>query len=163
MQYHEDLLLLSKRVLEQDGAKPSQASLRRSVSTVYYALFHSLAKAGADLLVGETNGSRSTHAWRQVYRGLEHGLARTACGRWEIMREFPLPIRDFGEFFVAMQQTRNIADYDPYKTFTKSSAEAYINRAKEVMKGFDEAPEKDRRAFCVHVLFKPRKEESRKI
>ena len=62
-----------------------------------------------------------------------------------------------------MQQTRNIADYDPYKTFTKSSAEAYINRAKEVMKGFDEAPEKDRRAFCVHVLFKPRKEESRKI
>ena len=132
MQYHEDLLLLSKRVLEQDGAKPSQASLRRSVSTVYYALFHSLAKAGADLLVGETNGSRSTHAWRQVYRGLEHGLARTACGRWEIMREFPLPIRDFGEFFVAMQQTRNIADYDPYKTFTKSSAEAYINRAKEV-------------------------------
>ena len=40
LQYHNELLLPTRRILEQDGAEPSQASLRRAVGTVYYALFH---------------------------------------------------------------------------------------------------------------------------
>lgn len=159
MQYHEDLLSLARRILEQEGAKPSQASLRRAVSTVYYAQFHFLARAGADLLIGEANGSHSTHAWRRVYRGLEHSRIRTACGEGT-MKEFPLPMQDFGKFFVETQKARIIADYDPYTIFTKSSVETYINGAEKMMKNFDEMPEKDRRDFCAHVLFKPRKEES---
>ena len=82
-------------------------------------------------MISETNSSRSKHAWQQVYRGLEHGRARTACGKG-IMKEFPLPIWDFGELFIEMQQARNRADYDPYGTFTKFSVENYINRAEEV-------------------------------
>lgn len=157
MQYHKELLLLARYIVEQDGTSPSQAALRRSVSSVYYALFHTLAKDGADLLVGKTKRSRSKHAWRQVYRGLEHGSAKHACENKEILRKFPPPIQDFGDLFVRMHQARNNADYDPYATFTKSSVEAYIIRAEEAIKGFEKVPVKDRRAFCAYVLFTVRK------
>lgn len=54
-----------------------------------------------------------------------------------------------------MQQARNKADYDPHSKFSKSLVEDYINRDLEVMKDFSKADVKDKKAFCVHVLFRP--------
>ena len=159
MQYHKELLLLARYILEQNNARPSQTALRRAVSSVYYALFHALARNGADLLIGKTRSLRSKHAWRQVYRGLEHNSARSACNNKEILSKFHPSIQGFGDLFVKMRHARNNADYDPYATFTKSSVEAYIVRAEEAIKSFDEMPIKDRRAFCAYVLFKVRKYE----
>ena len=45
--------------------------MRRAVSTTYYALFHCMAAAGADLLVGGPGANRSRPAWRQAYRALQ--------------------------------------------------------------------------------------------
>ena len=157
MQYHEELLSLAKYILEQDSTRPSQGALRRAVSSVYYALFHALSKDGADLLVGKTKRFRSKHAWRQVYRGLEHNAVRHACKNKEILKKFPPEIQNFGDLFVKMHQARSNADYDPYATFSKSSVEAYIIRAEEAIKSFEKVPVKDRRAFCAYVLFKVRK------
>src|SRR2546422_11077721 len=41
---HDDLLALARRTLERDAGRgrPRQASLRRTISTAYYALFHLL-------------------------------------------------------------------------------------------------------------------------
>ncbi len=157
MQYHKELLSLARYILEQNNTRPSQAALRRAVSTVYYALFHALAKSGADLLVGKTKRHRSKHAWQQVYRGLEHNSVRSARRNKDILKKFHPSIQDFGDLFVNMCRARNNADYDPYATFTKSSVEAYIVRAEEAIKSFDKMPIKDRRAFCAYVLFKVRK------
>ena len=79
------------------------------------------------------------------------------------MKEFPLPIQDFGELFVETQQTRNGADYDFYETFTNPPGDLYQwcrrgEEINEVKKNFDGTPENDRRVFCTYVLFKPRKE-----
>ncbi|MCY4049549.1 MAG: hypothetical protein OXF24_08180 [Hyphomicrobiales bacterium] len=163
MQYHKELLSLAKHILRQDSTRPSQTALRRAVSSVYYALFHTMAQNGADLLIGKTKRSRSKHAWRQVYRGLEHSSARSACDNGEILKKFPGSIQNFGSFFVKMQYARHNADYDPYATFTKSSVEAYITRAEEAIKSLEGASEKDRRAFCAYVLFKVRKQEAQKF
>ena len=163
MQYHKELLSLAKYILKQDSTRPSQAALRLAVHCAYYALFHALAKDGADLLIGKTKHSRSKHAWRQVYRGLEHGSVRRACNNEEILKKFPPSIQDFGDLFVKMQQARSNADYDPYVKFTKSSVEAYITRVEEAIKNFNEASEKDRRAFCAYVLFKVYKWEVQKF
>ena len=50
-----------------------QASLRRAISTAYYAVFHSLARIAADLIVGTDRNE----AWHQAHRALEHGSAKT--------------------------------------------------------------------------------------
>ena len=71
-----DLIQTARRLAESGAAQPTKADLRRAVSTAYYALFHCLTAAAADLLTGARPDSPE---WRQVYRALEHGKARSAC------------------------------------------------------------------------------------
>ena len=51
-----DLILIAQElatgVVGCGKGRPREAELRRTVSTAYYALFHTLARSGADLLVG---------------------------------------------------------------------------------------------------------------
>ena len=42
MPFPEDLLEQAKHLASRERTKPKQASLRRAVSTAYYALFHLL-------------------------------------------------------------------------------------------------------------------------
>jgi uncharacterized protein (UPF0332 family) len=42
MSFAQDLLEQAQHLVDWDGANPKQASLRRAVSTAYYALFHLL-------------------------------------------------------------------------------------------------------------------------
>ena len=151
-----DFIALARHLLQQGATRPSQVSLRRALSTAYYALFHALARNGADLLVGKTTDARSRHAWRQVYRGLEHGQAKQACKNERILRKFPSGIQNFGRIFVIMQEQRHTADYDPNARFTKSYVTSRINGAENAIKNLDSTDAKDRRAFVVYVLFKLR-------
>ena len=113
---------------------------------------------GRICLVGETKNSRSKHAWRQVYRALEHGKAKKDCRNKKITKRFPSGIRNFCDAFVLMQELRQKADYDPYTEFgnplTKFFVEDNIDRAERVIKDFNSASKKDRRAFSTYVLFK---------
>ena len=144
----------------QNKSNPSHVALRRALSTTYYAMFHTLAKTGADLLVGETGASCDRHAWRQTYRGLEHGQAKSACRKTSMKERFPPSIQEFGNFFVKMQGVRHSADYDPYAEFeeplTKFFVDRYISHAEQIIRDFNATHEKDRKAFAVYVLFKTR-------
>ena len=156
----EDFILLARHDLRQNGSRPSQVALRRALSTTYYSLFHTLAKNGADLLVGATSAFRSKYAWRQTYRGLEHSQVKSACRRKDIMGKFPQTIQEFGDFFVEMQKIRHSADYDPYAEFeeplTKAFVESRISRAEQIIKDFNAEHKKDRKAFSIYVLLKRR-------
>ena len=136
--------------------KPSQANLRRAVSSAYYALFHCLARSGTDLLVGGAGAERSKPAWRQVYRALDHGTAKAACGDGRLLSRFPKPIEDFGNVFLTLQKKRHSADYDPFVRLTRSDVLQDIATAEQAIRGFSAAALKDRRAFCTLVLFKKR-------
>jgi uncharacterized protein (UPF0332 family) len=48
MAFAEDLLRQAFLLLHKEPKTPTQASLRRSVSTAYYALFHLLIEGGVD-------------------------------------------------------------------------------------------------------------------
>ena len=134
------------------GLSPSQSSLRRAVSTTYYALFHCMAENCADMLVGEVGSGRSEPAWLQAYRALEHGRAKERCQRQDFIRRFPLQIRGFAENFAAMQGKRQTADYDPSESFDQSAVILDINNTENAIAQFRQAPERDRRAFAVYVL-----------
>ena len=40
--------------------QPSDADLRRAISTAYYALFHTLAASNADLIAGQPQAAKGT-------------------------------------------------------------------------------------------------------
>ncbi len=136
--------------------KPRDSNLRRAVSTIYYALFHTITKSGADLLVGTQGADRSLPAWRQVYRAFDHGVIKSSCGNARVMSKFPSEIQDFANFFLETQQKRHDADYDPTEKFYKSDVLSLIDDAKKNIKKFKGCSSKDRQAFVALVLLKNR-------
>ena len=148
-----DLIETARRLAESGAAQPTQADLRRAVSTAYYALFHCLAAAAADLLTGASPGSPE---WHQVYRALEHGKARSACQQQGVMRAFPMEIRDFADTFIDLQKARQQADYAHEGEYSKRAVLAIINTAEDAIVEFEQTDARHRRSFAVHVLFKRR-------
>ena len=144
-------------MLNAGGRRPSQVVLRRSVSTAYYAIFHTLAGCGANLLFGGSGSNKSPEAWRQVYRALDHGFAKNACSNDQMLAKFPKGVEDFANMFVTMQEKRHKADYDPTERFLKSAVIQDINAAEQAIMDFTAESRKDRCAFSAFVLFKNRK------
>ena len=138
--------------------RPRQTDLCRAVSAAYYALFHTLARCGADLLAGATRASRSQPAWEQIYRALEHGHAKNQCQNRAGLNRFPPEIQDFAEYFVLMQRHRHQADYAPTTDFSRVEILKMIEQAEEIVIGFSNAPANDRRAFAIYALFRQRGE-----
>lgn len=152
---HADLISGARYLIKRSEKRPKQADLRRAQSSAYYALFHSLARCCADLLVGGQNSERSKHAWRQAYRALEHGHAKNQCKHSSVVRQFPKEIEDFANMFVLMQTRRHLADYDPHYRTTRSEVIADLDSVKAVIENFSAAQLKDKRAFATWVLLKP--------
>jgi hypothetical protein len=149
-------LIVAARKLAGTGARrPRQADLKRAVSTAYYALFHALAKDAADLLVG-VGRNRPAHAWSQVYRSLQHGDAKRAC---EAVRNlgFPQTIVACADAFVALQQQRHDADYDPDCRVLRADAMAAIDLAEKAIRGLRTTARVHRKTFSVHLLHRRRR------
>ena len=137
--------------------RPRQTDLQRAVSDDYYAMFHTLATSCADLLIGTGYAARRLPEWRQIYRALEHGLARQQCSNRRALAQFPPEIQRFGRHFAEAQQLRHLADYDPSDTtLTRRDVLQLINETERVIAEFNRAPADRRRAFAVHVLFRNR-------
>ena len=146
-------MIESARVLAtHDPRRPKQANLRRAVSAAYYAVFHSLARTAADLVVGRAH----SEAWHQVHRALEHGSAKNACRNKEARQKFPPAIREFAESFVALQDMRHRADYALDELFDRVETLAVIDRAENAVNRMERVSNQDRRRFVAHVLFKRR-------
>src|SRR5277367_3991443 len=74
MPFPDDLLEQAKHLANRERRKPRQASLRRAVSTAYYALFH--------LLISEATLNWRRPEQRHLFaRMFEHGKMKSACER----------------------------------------------------------------------------------
>jgi len=151
-----DLIATAKKLISPKVGKPKQSDLRRALSSAYYAMFHTLAKCCADLLVGGPGSKRSKPAWKQVYRSLEHRFAKDACNKKELMAQFPKGIQIFAAHFVDMQVKRHAADYDPDEKFYKSAVSLDIDMTEIIIELFRRESLMDRRAFAALVLFRNR-------
>lgn len=133
MAFAEDLLEQAAFLARREPTRPKQASLRRAISTAYYAIFH--------LLIAETVKNWKRPADRErLGRLFEHATMRKACiERRDRLRE-PLlrgrvPAASIAaandlifvaETFVKMQQDRHLADYDGSIRWTRTDAKAKI-------------------------------------
>lgn len=94
-------------------------------------------------------------AWRQVYRALQHGDAKTRCE--SLPAGFPQSLKDVADAFVSLQRLRHVADYDPFATFTRGDTLSHILMAESTIAKLVAAPIKHRRAFVVWLLFANRR------
>ena len=129
-----------------------ETDLRRATSTVYYALFHCLAKSSADALVGRKAADTRKAEWRRVYLALDPQTARRACTHPAIT-SFSENLRGIAQLFVESQDWAHAADRDPHGEWFKSEVHDRIATARQAIRAFEDASLRDKRAFAVHLLF----------
>jgi hypothetical protein len=149
-----DLLHAAEALARFDERRPKQASLRRAMSSAYYAVFHALAKTCADELIGVTRAN--TDVWVRVYRALDHREAKKALSSPTVLN-LHAGVATFGLSFVALQDQRLAADYDP-RPFPHGRQEtlAYVNQARTAVAALNAAPSDRKRSLAGFALFRSR-------
>lgn len=150
-QLAESLIATAKKLLPEDEAAISQADLRRAVSTAYFAVFHALAKASANALVGHEREKRPNRAWIEVYRGLSHGSSKDACKKAGPIG-FPEEIEGFSDIFVQLQTARKRVDYDPTCKVVTVDARRWVASAEVSIQKLETADTNSKVAFATWVL-----------
>jgi hypothetical protein len=140
---HNDLLEQARYLACREPQKPRQASLRRAVSTAYYALFHLLVSEGSQRFVS----NKPADLRLQVPRAFVHGDMRAACefitgsaiidprNSGNLLHLLALPIepeiRNVAATFVDLQQARHTADYDHLAQFSRVNALLKVSQAEK--------------------------------
>jgi hypothetical protein len=130
MAFAEDLLKQAFLLLNKESKNPTQASLRRSVSTAYYALFH--------LLIQEASANWSRADTRDyLARAFEHRTMKQACTWAEnatydrtISPQVVVKLRSVARAFRELQLQRHLADYSNATRWDRIKASAKVNQAK---------------------------------
>ncbi len=129
----DELLAVARSLADDSATAPSDAALRRAVSTIYYALFHVVLRAAALRFVGAD--SKDSAAYALLYRSFEHTHLRTMFVALDVptlnnklagllRRSSVSPeVRAFASIFVEAQEKRHLADYHPSVRFTPSDVQ----------------------------------------
>jgi uncharacterized protein (UPF0332 family) len=128
MPFAHDLLEQSRHLASREPKRPRQASLRRAVSTAYYALFHLLTTAA----VANWKKVRQRAA---LARAFDHRRMKEAC-RNTTKKQFQNPnrtnvqhLKNIANAFILLQQERHSADYDNSKKWSRTEVLAHIDTA----------------------------------
>jgi uncharacterized protein (UPF0332 family) len=164
--FADDLLEQADHLARREKKRPRQASLRRAVSTGYYALFHFLI-------------SEATLNWRRadqrgsLARYFEHGRMKAAadrqraeCDRQLSQHRVETPdcdietltnLRSIAHLFGEAQSKRALADYDNSTVWTRKETLALIRRVEEAFEDWGAIREEPiAQRFLVSMLGNPR-------
>jgi len=157
MAYHRELLQQAIEVLAKSS--PSQADLRRAVSTSYYALFH--------LLIAETVLHWDVESSRGALgRMFEHTQMRRISKRVADSKQHPylgedaavvVMLRQVAQAFLRLQDARHVADYDNSVIWSHSDAQNEVEQALAAFALWRTiSHEKIAQGFLVSLLIKSR-------
>lgn len=157
-----DLIAVARTLVAGGNASdPNGATdteLRKAVSCAYYAVFHTLCRACADVMVGPHAGSQlEQELWNMAYRTFDHGPVRSKCNDAGGMRRFSPDMRRFAAALVDLQRHRHEADYDPGVTLTQTQANQIIDDAEDALAGFNNAPPDEIRLFITYLTARARR------
>ncbi len=138
MSLPRDLLTLADRLAGLEHRRPKQASLRRSVSSAYYALFHLLTAGSTKLFAPNLHPASAV----RLQRWFDHGEMRRVCVSFSttttsraisgILQAAPSADLQFvARTFVRLQAARHEADYDLATRWTRSTALDFLQVAKD--------------------------------
>ena len=155
MAFADDLLKQAYHLATKERKNPKQASLRRAVSTAYYALFH--------LLIDEAVGHWSIARQRSILaRTFEHGKMKGVCEEhvknFYRAKEPPdgLQLKNVAQTFVILQQQRHIADYDNGFHWSRTNAIGQIDLVAEALKDWRAIRATDSAQDYLLSLFLPK-------
>ena len=131
---------------------PSEANLRRAVSTAYYAAFHALSQSCADCLAGPDPAPSAREHWVNAYRALDHQQVRKKFSNQRGMATFSGQIRGFALKFVELQDQRHSADYDPDASFNPQEVQQLVKDTQDAVAVFGAASENERRLLAVYLV-----------
>jgi hypothetical protein len=128
MSLHDDLLEQAKHLANREPRRPKQASLRRAISTAYYALFHLRVDEATKLLAVDSK------LRKLAGRSLAHDEMKQASNSFRSTglplhvsavagTAVPPDLQLVAEVFVDLQETRHDADYSVGRTFTRGEAQ----------------------------------------
>ena len=151
-----DLIAASRLLasMSDSDTVPRPDSLRRAVSTAYYAVFHALANSNADCLIGPPTDPLLEHAWHRVRRGLDHNQARRNLE--QDLHRFSSPVQEFVTTFAGLQDARHAADYDARRQFTVTETFSWIDLAEEAITDFLGVALNEQRAVAAQALIRRR-------
>jgi len=126
MPFPEDLLQQAYDLALKDQTDPKQASLRRAVSTAYYALFH--------LLIDEAVSKWAVERQRSILaRTFEHDRMKKVCEelvkRVNSGADFPPELNTVAHNFIQLQHHRHTADYDNSRQWSTADTLNVLSRA----------------------------------
>ncbi|MCU1261204.1 MAG: hypothetical protein JWO80_4089 [Bryobacterales bacterium] len=133
----QDLLQQASHLATYEGSNPSQAALRRAVSTAYYALFHLVVEDAGRYWQG------SVAAVTGVERALNHGPMKNSSiqftnSNWtdwhDITQPVPPPLRSVARAFIELQEERHAADYNNHEQWTVTEVQTLLNTAAEAFR-----------------------------
>lgn len=162
MSLPKDLLAQAEHLVRRERRRPRQASLRRAVSTAYYALFHLLSEASARFLVSGSSAGREDlrRALRRSYvhadmKRVSHAFSngsppaawQSACG------VVSADLRGVAKTFVELQEARHQADYDQAISWSRQEADDMVRRARRAFDAWERARKgQDASAYLVALL-----------
>lgn len=153
--YHDNLLELAEHLARLEPGRPKESTLRRAVSTAYYAVFHALAFLCADELVGY---NRPWEAFTPIYRTLDHSAARKLFERARSKNLYGEEVADIGGAFIDLQEQRHRADYDPQPLgLTRNGALELIDKARKTILAIPSLPVEKKRMLAIQLIANPRR------
>lgn len=132
MAYHDDLLAQAFQLVHT--VPSTQATLRRAVSSAYYAVFH--------LLIAEATANWSNVKLRPALgRAYDHGIMKTASNRLLNPQHFPFTgedpqvvadLRFIATAFAELQENRHFADYNLTIDLNPKNAAEQVKSAEKI-------------------------------
>jgi hypothetical protein len=144
-----ELLSVARLLLNAGTTPPSDAHLRRAVSTAYYAVFHKILRAATERFMGPNQ--EASAGYRMLYRSFDHRHMKAVCDALDVAtlkdtlkrqmgREaVSQDMRNFANAFPVLQEARHLADYDPTAFFQQADVASLIDAADFAMANFDRA------------------------
>ncbi len=138
MSLHGDLLQQAHLLATHEPRRPKQSSLRRAISSSYYALFHLLVHEAVSLLVvGADRKSLRNSLSRAFVHGQMKEVAQQFAGTKGPSPKvlpalngagLPPELKSVASTFVDVQQARHEADYDVSHDFTRKECMDLVSR-----------------------------------
>jgi len=163
-QYPNELLAQADKLLRPAKGKPTQADLRRAVSSAYYALFHFLIEEATLSIVGTArakeplrqlvgrgfNHTAMREASAEVFKGTPRDLLKPFWPRYSVSTNATL--QSLARLFVILQQQRHRADYDLSQPFALKEADALLQEARRAINNWETLKKNDSEIAQFYAL-----------
>jgi len=147
---------------ENQRGRPDAATLKRCISTAYYAVFSLLVHAASSMLAGNSAGRKELRGY--VARAFSHNEMAEACKGFAggnlnkglkpcLQSAISTDLKDIAATFRSLQQSRHDSDYNILQKPKKTDARQAIQDAKRVFQSWDKVKGTDEaRIFLLALL-----------